>query len=312
MTRRPVVLTVRDASLIDPAPVCLHHHDRRPADCGARKLWRECAVEYHTTYTKDQHALLRTRLAFWWGWFDATYFRQWCLPRVAAVIGVSDGILKVYERSGLLKNGRRRIETIHTIPPLGVPSSAEEAVAARQRHRLEGRAVLFVGRLSTGKGAADLLAAAQRVHSKHPDVIFVVVGQRGDVQYLERPWLRWLGRINHHPDVLALYAAAEIVVVPSVIPDALSRVVLEAMSAGRPVVGTDVGGTPEMVVHGETGLLVPRHSPPELAAAINRLLDDPMLAARLGAAARQRLATHFSPEASVERHLALYAAVWAA
>src|SRR5262249_54693617 len=45
--RRPLLLTIRDASLIDPRPVCLHHHDRRPPDCGVRKLWRECAVEYH-------------------------------------------------------------------------------------------------------------------------------------------------------------------------------------------------------------------------------------------------------------------------
>ena len=46
LTGRPVLLTIRDGSLIDAAPVCLHHHDRRPPDCGVAKLWRECSVEY--------------------------------------------------------------------------------------------------------------------------------------------------------------------------------------------------------------------------------------------------------------------------
>jgi hypothetical protein len=102
LTRLPVVLTIRDTSLIDPAPVCLHHHGERPPDCGARKLWRECALEYHAAYVRDRHSRLRTQLSFWWGWFDARYLRQRFLNRIDAVVGVSDGILGVYRRSGLL------------------------------------------------------------------------------------------------------------------------------------------------------------------------------------------------------------------
>ena len=124
-------------------------------------------------------------------------------------------------------------------------------------------------------------------------------------------WVRGLGWLPN-ADVLALYAGADVVVSPSVIPDAFSRVVLEAMAAGRAVVATAVGGTPELIEDGESGLLVPRHDPAALAAAIERLLDDPALAARLGAAARRRVQTRFAPEASVERLLALYAAVGAA
>jgi glycosyltransferase involved in cell wall biosynthesis len=141
--------------------------------------------------------------------------------------------------------------------------------------------------------------------------VFVFVGDSGDVEVPVVPWARRLGRLPND-EVLALYAGADVVAVPSVIPDAFSRVILEAMAAGRPVVGTDVGGTPELIQDGETGLLVPRHDPAALAAALERLLDDPALAARLGAAARRRVETRFSPEASLERLVALYTAVRAA
>jgi alpha-maltose-1-phosphate synthase len=73
-----------------------------------------------------------------------------------------------------------------------------------------------------------------------------------------------------------------------------------------------VGGTPELIEDGNSGLLVPRGDPAALAGAIARLLADPALAARLGAAARERVRTRFAPDASLERLLALYAAVQAA
>jgi glycosyltransferase involved in cell wall biosynthesis len=308
LTGRPVLATIRDGSLIDPAPVCLHHHDRRPPDCGVRKLWRECSVEYFDGWMRGRRGRLRTRLAFLYGWLDAC-FKQRFLGRVDAVIGVSEGILGIYQRSGLLARARR-VDTVYTIPPLGVPSSAAEGAAARKRHGLDGRIVLYVGKLSPGKGAPDFLAAGERVHRHHPDARFVLVGD-GQVPVPAAPWVRHLGPLPN-AEVLALYAGAEMVVVPSVIPDALSRVVLEAMAAGRPVIGTSVGGTPELIEGDETGLLVPRHDPVALAAAVERLLADPALAARLGAGAQRRVQTRFGPDASVERLLALYAAVRAA
>jgi glycosyltransferase involved in cell wall biosynthesis len=305
---RPLVLTIRDASLIDAAPVCLHHHDRRPADCGTRKLWRECALEYFEEYARGRRGLLRTRLSFLHGWLDAC-FKQRFLGRADAIVGVSDGILGVYRRSGLLADAPR-VTAVPTIPPLARPSTAEGGAAVRARYGLSGRVVLYVGKLSPGKGAGDFLAAAEAVHARHPDAHFVLVGE-GQVPVPRVPWARHLGALPN-ADVLALYAGAEVVVVPSVIPDALSRVILEAMTAARAVVATDVGGTPELIEDGESGLLVPRHDPAALAKAITRLLDDPALTARLGAAARVRVETRFSPEVSVERLLALYAAVRAA
>jgi glycosyltransferase involved in cell wall biosynthesis len=308
LTGRPVLFTIRDAGLIDAAPVCLHHHDRRPPDCGLRKLWGECSLEYFEQYARGRRGRLRTRLAFLHGWLDAC-FKQRFLGRVNAVVGVSDGILGVYRRSGLLA-GARRVESVPTIPPLGVPSSAADGAAARARYQLDGRVVLYVGKLSIGKGVTDFLGAGALVHAHCPDALFVLVGN-GQAPPPAAAWVKHLGPLAN-ADVLALYAAADVVVVPSVIPDALSRVVLEAMAAGRPIVATAVGGMPELIEDGVSGLLVPRRDPAALADALVRLLDDRALAARLGAAARRRAETRFSPDVSVERLLALYRAVRAA
>jgi glycosyltransferase involved in cell wall biosynthesis len=112
--------------------------------------------------------------------------------------------------------------------------------------------------------------------------------------------------------VLGLYAAADVVAVPSIIPDSLSRVILEAMTAGRPVVGTQVGGTPELVEDGVTGLLVKPHDPVGLARALERLLLDGPLRLRLGEQARRHIEGRFRADLSVDRLLALYREVSAA
>ena len=67
----PVVATLRDGSIIDAAPMCLHHGDRMPADCGVAKLWRDCAVEYFDLYVKGRRSPLATRLVFLYRWLDA-------------------------------------------------------------------------------------------------------------------------------------------------------------------------------------------------------------------------------------------------
>jgi glycosyltransferase involved in cell wall biosynthesis len=83
--------------------------------------------------------------------------------------------------------------------------------------------------------------------------------------------------------------------------------VLEAMAAGLPVVASDVGGVAELVVDGETGLLVPPGDPDRLAAALARVLDDRALRERLGAAGRARARERFDLAALRAAHLDLYA-----
>ena len=114
--------------------------------------------------------------------------------------------------------------------------------------------------------------------------------------------MRFLG---HRDDVPQLLAAADLLVLPSLY-EGLPNIVLEAMRFSKPVVATAAPGTTEVVVDGETGLLVPVRNPPALAKAIRDVTDDRTLAARFGAAGRVRVESDFGVDSMVERFADLY------
>ncbi|QZA32629.1 N-acetyl-alpha-D-glucosaminyl L-malate synthase BshA [Hydrogenibacillus sp. N12] len=111
-----------------------------------------------------------------------------------------------------------------------------------------------------------------------------------------------LGRID---DVAAVYAAADVLLFPSE-KESFGLAAAEAMAAEVPVVASAAGGLPEVVEDGVTGFLLPVGDVPAMAAAVRRLLDDPGLRRRMGAAGRRRVAERFSPAAQVARYEALY------
>ena len=94
-------------------------------------------------------------------------------------------------------------------------------------------------------------------------------------------------------------------VVPTILPETFGIVALEAGAAGKPVIASDVGGLPDVVVDVETGYLVPPGQAPTLRTAIERLLADPALRGRMGAAARERVRQVFSPDAVVPMFVAV-------
>jgi len=102
-----------------------------------------------------------------------------------------------------------------------------------------------------------------------------------------------------------LLAAADLLVVPAAEGDG-SLAVLEAMAAGLPVVAGDIPGNRSLVTDGRHGLLVRVEDPPTLSGAIARLLDEPQLAARLGAEGRRRATTEFSLAKMVDAHVTLF------
>ena len=180
--------------------------------------------------------------------------------------------------------------------------------------------VLVVSRLTRFKGLEQMIEAAAILKSQGTSARVVIVGETAPSEkaYLERlkrhaDEHRVADRVifaGLRSDVPALLAAADVSVMPS-LNEALSNVLLESMAAGAPTVATRVGGTPEALIHEETGLLVPPGESRALAAAIVRLLEDRSAAARLGRSARQFVHTRFSVDQMVRATEQLYTSLLA-
>jgi glycosyltransferase involved in cell wall biosynthesis len=193
-----------------------------------------------------------------------------------------------------------------------IPSGVElEAVLGAAPIRLAegGRVVGTVGRLAPVKGHRHLLDATPILLKRCADATVVLVGdgerrgaletQARDLGIAER--VRFTG---YREDVAALIAGMDLFVLPS-LNEGMGRVLVIAMALGKPIVATAVGGVPELLGHGEAGVLVPASDPRALGDAIAELLSDPARAARLGETARRR-APRYSADAMVEALATLY------
>lgn len=167
----------------------------------------------------------------------------------------------------------------------GIELPEQRPVTARRR-------LLFVGRLEAVKGVDVLLRAFARTRRTHPDAELVIIGDgecRGDLEQLADDlgttgavsFCGWTGQA----DVRSALADSTALVIPSVWPENLPTVALEAMGVGRAIVASRVGGMPELVAEGRTGLLTKPYDVGDLAHALDTLLDDPDLARRMGEAA---------------------------
>jgi glycosyltransferase involved in cell wall biosynthesis len=200
------------------------------------------------------------------------------LKRALVVICVSEALAEAARRCGA--RDVRRIPNGVRIPR-AVGREAEPAE------------VLYAGRLSPEKGIRDLVEAAVGLN--------LVVAGDGPLRELVPDALG----LVPHDELERLYARAAIVVLPSY-REGLPLAVIEAMAHGRPVVATAVGGIPDLVVDGETGLLVPPGDPKALRAALDRLLGDAELRRRMGQAGRKRIIELCSIETVAEATLAAY------
>ena len=193
-------------------------------------------------------------------------------------------------------------------------SAADDAVADRATVRPQVRAelgvpdgdlvVLTVANLRPEKGYDTLLDAARLVVDQGLPVRFVSVGRGSEEQAMaDRHRALGLGErftfLGLREDVMRLLVAADVFVLPSR-QEGLPVVLMEATAVGLPIVATAVGGVPQVLTDGVDGLVVPPDSPPDLAAAIARMVEDPELRLRLGRGARARSTMFDVTGASVE------------
>ncbi len=178
--------------------------------------------------------------------------------------------------------------------------------------------VVFLGRVTRQKGLSVLLQAAAAFR---PEAQLVLLAGPAETPELgaeidalmatlrdDRSGVFWVPEMLPRASVIQVLSHAAAFVCPSVY-EPLGIVNLEAMACATPVVASAVGGIPEVVDDGVTGFLVPPSEPKALADAVNRLLDDPGLAAEMGRAGRRRAAAEFSWQAIARQTVALYESV---
>ncbi len=219
----------------------------------------------------------------------------------------------------------RKVHVVHN----GVDTelyAPDEEVDALRRHGIDPERpyVLYVGRITRQKGLPHLLAAAHRLEpgvqlvlcASAPDTPEIAAEVESEVAALEaeRGGVVWLRDMLPRPELVQLLSHATAFCCPSVY-EPLGIVNLEAMACHAPVVASAVGGIPEVVADGETGLLVP-YSPDDerafeegLAEALNTLVRDPQRATAMGKAGRDRAVDLFSWEAIAEQTVTVYMSV---
>lgn len=174
-----------------------------------------------------------------------------------------------------------------------------------------GPVIGTVAMLYPTKGIRFLITAARRVLARYPEARFVIVGEGPHRSELEELVSRAnlsarVSFVGRHDDVRRILGAFDLFVLPSV-KEGLPYAVLEAMAAARPIVATRVGGIPEIIMHGRSGLLVPPGEAEPLAEAIISLLADPQDARQMGEEARKSIMREdFSADSMVAKTAQLY------
>ena len=251
---------------------------------------------------------------------------------IAVSNGMREDILRSYpaidpERVKVVHNG---IDLEAWRHPQGEDADAQ-AAATLQRLGIDPDrpAVVFVGRITRQKGLPHLLRACEQLPADvqvilcagAPDTPEIKTEVEGLVARLreKRTGVVWIEEMLPRPELIAVLAASDVFVCPSVY-EPLGIVNLEAMAVGLPVVGSATGGIPDVIVDGETGLLVPIEQvqdgtgtpidparfEADLAERLTTLVTDTEAARTMGQAARRRVEEHFAWEAIAQRTMDVY------
>jgi glycosyltransferase involved in cell wall biosynthesis len=279
-----VVFTAHDAmTFCYQKLTCFHGGAERGGELrDYRAHWQKCVPCQRLRYRPGRNRAIRSVLA----------------RDVHRVTAVSEELALAMRANDL------RVDRVvhNALRPRGALPAAEEVLAFRRERGLEGaRVVTIAGRLHEQKGVAQLLRALARVAETLDGVRLLVMGDRAvyDREFSALAADLGLARAVvptgwlEGEELARAYAATDVFVTPSICFDTFGLVNLEAMEHGKPVVATAFGGSPEVVEHEVSGLIVNPFRTEELAAAIARLLGDPELAARMGAAGRRRVTDMF-------------------
>ena len=231
-------------------------------------------------------------------------------PRIDRIVCVADAVRDYFlnMRPAFLRIPERKLVRIYkghdlawytaapaNLQSLGIPQGAFVVSCVANYRPRKGIEVLV-----------DAMAALPRSSPIHLLLVGNMDAPRLARKIAVSPVADRIHRVGHRPDAPSLTAASDVFVLPSIKREGLARSLIEAMAYAVPPVVTDCGGSPELVVAGVCGLVVPVRDASALANAITKLYEDADLRARLGSAARERIRKDFRIEDTIAQTLALY------
>ena len=285
------------------APEVVHQHMYRAEVVGTRAVQRLVERGYPRPYVVSTVHSSRVRSGE-----DRELLRE-LTPSMDRLIAVSHAIVaKIAEERG----GLAPVSLVYNGVDLERYDHQEPCCTLHEEYGMEpgAQVVGVVARLEPEKGHPTLLEAWPAVLRACPSTYLLIVGEgsRRDALEAQARELRIAHRVvftGRRDDIPAVTAALDVAVLPSY-REAQGLTILEAMALSRPVVASNVGGIPEMVEDGVTGLLVPPHDAPALAAAITRLLRDHPLADTLARAGHDLVHDRFCIQLMVNAVEAIY------
>jgi glycosyltransferase involved in cell wall biosynthesis len=244
------------------------------------------------------------------GFLDPMSWMRYLNPRIDRIVCVAEAVRRYFleMRPKFLAMPPERPVTIYKGHDLGWYT--DEPADLRAEGIPEGAFVVAcVANYRPRKGIEVLVEAIERLPADIPAHLLLV--GRMEAEKLSRrirasPAADRIHRLGFRRDAPALAAASDVFCLPSLRREGLARSLIEAMAYRVPPVVTDSGGSPELVVDGQSGIVVPVDNSRAIAGAIERLYRDPALRRRLGDAARMRIATSFRHDETIAKTLALY------
>ncbi|HZS33639.1 MAG TPA: glycosyltransferase family 4 protein [Methylomirabilota bacterium] len=302
-TGRPFVVTVNGPVLFCPTGVGRDRAGRDCLGCRGRQRWRGIM-----DWRGAGGAGTKMRAVLFWLYSHPHMARvARSLRRAARLLPVSHGLAHDLVRLG---HPPSRVHVVHN--PLRVPSRIPDDARAALGLPAGVRVLLYAGRLAEEKGVQNVL----RVMPSLPDTVLVVIGQGRYGSALKRDAaalgvdarVRFLGELPNAA-LGPYYATADVVIMAGVFYEALGRMLMEACAHGAAVIGTRVGGIPDVIEDGRNGYLLETQDPAELRSRIRAILDPPARARQMGEYGRAKMAREFSPAACAAALASVYRSV---
>ena len=288
-TKTPVIITVRDYKFLCPLALCLIKQNKI---CNWNYFIKKEIKFYLDKYESKSSFIKRffliPRIILARLWQKALFL---FLKSADKIICVSNAVKDIYKGSGL---SEKKLTAMYNLPP-----KAHKIVSHKN-----SKTVLYIGKLSYGKGTDLLIEAYKIVKKKIPQVKLILAGPKSESIGIIPKEITYLGKLKHN-EVLGLYKKADVYVSPSRWPEPLSRSTLEALSFGLPLVVSNKGGNKEVVEDKINGFIVELQTD-KLAEKIIEILENKEKRIKMRKKSLDLLSGRFSREKLVRQHIELY------